>query len=116
MNEEIKTENYISYDEFLKVDITFGTILSAEKIENTDKLLKLIVDFGDNKRQIVSGISQYFPDPQTLVGKQTTFVLNLEPRTIKGHESQGMLFATGDGDNFSLIVPEKNIPNGQKTR
>ena len=104
----------ISYDEFAKVDIRVGTILSAEKIPDTDKLIKLSVDFGnEGTRQIVSGISEYFPDPSVLVGKQTTFVFNLEPRKIKGYESNGMLFAHGSGETFSLIIPEKKVPPGE---
>jgi methionyl-tRNA synthetase len=122
----------ISYDEFAKVEIKAGKILSAEKIPDTDKLLKLIVDFAEQKevideagnkavvpspRQIVSGISMYFPDPQLLVGKICMFVTNLEPRTIKGHESNGMLFAlsTPDG-NFSLLEPNDSIPPGTKAK
>jgi len=104
----------ISFEDFQKVDIRVGEILSAEKIPDTDKLLKLSVDFGkEGIRQIVSGISEYFPDPQTLVGKQTTFVFNLEPRTIKGYESNGMLFAHGNKESFSLLVPEKKVIPGE---
>src|SRR4051812_5569362 len=84
----------ISYEDFAKVEIRAGKILSAEKIPDTDKLLKLSVDFAEPApRQIVSGISLYFPDPQTLVGKTAMFVTNLEPRVIRGYESNGMLFA-----------------------
>jgi methionine--tRNA ligase beta chain len=104
----------ITYDEFEKVDIRIGTIISAEKMEGADKLLILKVDFGDEGiRQIVSGISQYFPEPHTLVGIQTTFVFNLEPRTIRGHESNGMLFAHGEGDTFTLLIPQIKVPPGK---
>jgi methionyl-tRNA synthetase len=108
----------ISYDDFAKVEIKAGKILSAEKIPDTDKLLKLSVDFAEDKpRQIVSGISMYFPDPAVLVGKICMFVTNLEPRMIKGFESNGMLFAlsTTDG-NFSLLEPSSNIPVGTKAK
>ncbi len=108
---------HLSYDDFKKVDIRVGQILSVEEIPETDKLLRLMVDFGEAEpRQLVSGIKQYVVDPQTLVGKKTTFVYNLEPRTIKGHESNGMLFAAsvGEGDDkrFSFIVPETDMPPG----
>ena len=121
----------ISYDDFKKVEIRAGKILSAEKIPDTDKLLKLSVDFAEYKevvkedgtkesvhtpRQIVSGISMYFPDPAVLVGKTCMFVTNLEPRMIRGFESNGMLFAvsTPDGTAFSLLEPATTIPAGTK--
>jgi methionine--tRNA ligase beta chain len=115
----------ISYDDFKKVEIRAGKILSAEKIPDTDKLLKLSVDFGEyvsqtegnmsmpKPRQIVSGISMYFPDPTTLIGKTCMFVTNLEPRTIKGHESNGMLFAVSNSTGgFSLLEPNASIMPG----
>lgn len=110
--------NKISYNDFAKVEIRAGKILSAEKIPDTDKLLKLMVDFAEEKpRQIVSGISAYFPDPATLVGKVCMFVTNLEPRMIKGHESNGMLFALSDENgNFSLLEPNSTIPTGTKAK
>jgi methionine--tRNA ligase beta chain len=109
----------ISYDDFKKVEIRAGKILSAEKIPETDKLLKLSVDFAEKKdgidapRQIVSGISMYFPDPAILVGKTCLFVTNLEPRQIKGFESNGMLFAISTPEGgFSLLEPNGSIPPG----
>lgn len=112
----------ISYEEFKKVEIRAGKILSAEKVPDTDKLIKLIVDFGEKDeqanakpRQIISGISAYFPDPQVLVGKTCMFVTNLEPRIIKGFESNGMLFAVSTGEGgFSLLEPNASIPPGAK--
>lgn len=112
----------ISYEDFKKVEIRAGKILSAEKIPETDKLLKLSVDFaekdeqGNSKpRQIVSGISLYFPDCQVLVGKTCMFVTNLEPRTIKGFESQGMILAVSVPEiGFSLLEPNSSIPPGSK--
>lgn len=122
----------ISYEDFSKVEIKAGKILSAEKIPDTDKLLKLSVDFGQvtvpgigdvpaeikkDVRQIVSGISTYFPDPAVLVGKTCMFVTNLEPRKIKGYESNGMLFALSTDDGkFSLLEPNPGIPEGTKAR
>lgn len=107
----------INYDDFAKVEIKVGKIISAEKIPNTDKLLKLMVDFAEEApRQIVSGIAKYFPDPQTLVGKKTMFVTNLEPRTLRGYESNGMLFAVSSGEAFSLLEPGEDIPVGTKAK
>ena len=128
----------VTYDDFKKVEIRAGRILSAEKIPDTDKLLKLMVDFGETEevkdltqavdvagsiqaknkivpkpRQIVSGISGYFPDPSVLVGKTCMFVTNLEPRNIKGFESNGMLFALStEQGGFSLLEPNNSIPPG----
>ncbi|MCX6716197.1 MAG: hypothetical protein NT077_04275 [Candidatus Taylorbacteria bacterium] len=118
----------ITYEDFKKVEIRAGKIVSAEKIPETDKLLRLVVDFAEKKelvneagekslvpsvRQIVSGISAYFPDPAVLVGKICMFVTNLEPRMIKGFESNGMLFALSDENgNFSTLEPNSSIAPG----
>lgn len=131
----------ITYDDFAKVEVRAGKILSAEKVPETDKLLRLSVDFGfvavpaapvvapavegapvvpapepvRDIRQIVSGIALYFPDPATLVGRKCMFVTNLEPRKIKGLESNGMLFAVSTPDGkFSLLEPNAEIPEGTR--
>ena len=108
----------ISLEEFKKIDIAVGKILSAEKVPETDKLLKLSVDLGEpNPRQIVSGISLYFPDCSVLVGKKCMFVANLEPRTIRGIESQGMILAvSADDGKFSLLEPSGDIPPGARAK
>ncbi len=108
----------INIEDFKKVEIVVGKILGAEKIPDTDKLLKLVVDLGEEKpRQIVSGISLYFPDCSLLVGKKCMFVANLEPRMIRGYESQGMILAVSTEDGkFSLFEPNDTIPVGVKAR
>jgi methionine--tRNA ligase beta chain len=110
----------ITIDDFKKVEIKIGKILSAEKVPETDKLLKLSVDFSEAlPRQIISGIATFFPNPeamQGLIGKKATFVTNLEPRMIKGLESQGMLLALGEGETFSLLVPTKDVAVGSLVR
>jgi tRNA-binding EMAP/Myf-like protein len=124
----------ISIEDFKKVEIVVGKILSASKIPDTDKLLKLMVDFGDYEaglegnagkasstsaagRQIISGIALYFPDCSVLVGKHCMFVANLEPRIIRGLESQGMILAVSTEDGkFSLLEPNNEIPAGTKAR
>lgn len=108
----------ITIDDFKKIDIKVGQILSAEKIPDTDKLLKLSVDMGeDSPRQIVSGISMYFIDPSELVGKKCVFVANLEPRTIRGFESQGMILAVSTEEGkFSLLQPSDGIPVGTSAK
>lgn len=106
-------EPKISIDDFAKVMVRVGTVLSAERVPETDKLLRLMVDVGEEApRQIVSGIAAYVEGPEELVGKQLCFVTNLAPRKIKGLESNGMLFAVGGGDSFSFVVPERPVPPG----
>lgn len=84
----------ISYADFAKLEIKIGTILSVEIVPEADKLLRLMVDVAEeNPRQIVSGIREFFADPQSLVGRQCPFLTNLAPRTIRGLESQGMILA-----------------------
>ncbi len=111
----------ISIDDFKKIDIKIGEILTAEKVPETDKLLKLSVDFGEvTPRQIVSGISAFFPELTELIGKKCAFVANLEPRTIKGLESQGMILAVvsgeGEAQSFSLLLASGGIPPGASAK
>ena len=107
----------ISIDEFKKVEITIGKILAVEIVPDADKLLKLTVDLGEEvPRQIVSGIRTFFEDPQSLVGKLCPFATNLEPRTIRGFESNGMIMAVSDknGNGFSLLQADENISPGSR--
>jgi methionine--tRNA ligase beta chain len=111
----------ISIDDFKKIQIKIGLILSAEKVSDTDKLLKLSVDMGEEKpRQIISGIAFYFPELEKLVGKRVAFLANLEPRVIRGLESQGMILAVsgGEGDNqfFSLLETTENVVPGSEIK
>jgi methionyl-tRNA synthetase len=108
----------INIEDFKKVDLVVGKILSAEKIPDTDKLLKLSVDLGEAvPRQIVSGIALYFPDCSVLVGKKCMFVANLEPRMIRGLESQGMILAVSSEDGkFSLLEPNDEIVPGSRAK
>jgi methionyl-tRNA synthetase len=103
----------ITIDEFSKIEVSIGTVTSAERVPDTDKLLKLLVDFGEagGPRQIISGIAAYAA-PETLVGRQLAFVTNLEPRTIRGLESNGMLFAVGSGETFAFVTPDRPVPPG----
>ena len=108
----------ISFEDFKKIEITLGEILEVEKIPETDKLLKLKIFFGsEDIRQVVSGISAYYLDLSILVGKKAMFVTNLEPRTIKGFESQAMILALSTDDGkFSLLVPTQDLPAGTKAK
>ena len=104
----------INIEDFKKIDIVVGEILSVEKVPETDKLLKLSVNLGETlPRQIVSGIATYFSDCSILVGKKYMFVANLEPRMIRGIESNGMILAISTEDGkFSLLKPNDDIPAG----
>lgn len=115
---KLKPPPEIPYEDFTRVEIKVGKIISAVKILNTDKLLKLNVEFGEEKpRQIVSGIALHFPEPEILVGKQCLFVTNLEPRVIRGEESNGMILALStEGGGFSLLEPNSTIPIGTKVK
>lgn len=104
----------ISIDDFGKIEVRVGTVRSAESVPETDKLLRLMVDFREESgpRQIVSGIAAHVAEPESLVGRQLAFVTNLEPRTIRGLESNGMLFAVGEGESFAFLTPDRDVSPG----
>lgn len=103
----------ITITDFSKVEVKVGTVLLCEVVPDTDKLLRLMIDVGEAEpRQIISGIAAYVPDPSSLVGRQLAFVTNLEPRTLRGLQSDGMLFAVGEGDTFAFMTPDRVVPPG----
>ena len=104
----------ISIEEFSTIEVKVGTVREAERVPDTDKLLRLMVDFGEEggPRQIVSGIAAYMSEPTSLVGRQLAFVTNLATRTIRGIESDGMLFAVGADDSFAFLIPDREVPPG----
>jgi|GEM_PF-32140 len=110
---EVKIEPTISIDDFHKIDIRIGEIKSAERVPDTDKLMRLVVAFGEEERQVVSGIATYFSDPQMLVGKKVAFAYNLAPRVIRGLESKGMILAVHDANGFSLLETQ-GVGSGTK--
>ena len=102
----------ITYDDFKKVEMKVGQVLSAERIEKSEKLLLLSVDFGEeHPRTVVSGISKYFT-PEEITGVTCVFVTNLEARPIMGHESEAMILGVVNGDSFALFNPSSDIPVG----
>ncbi len=108
---------HVLIDDFKKIEIKIGEIVSAEKVEDADKLLKLSVNFGEeNPRQIISGISMYFENPADLVGRKCAFATNLEPRIIRGLESQGMILAVSGDDFFSLLSADKSVVPGSSVK
>ena len=100
----------ISFDEFKKLDIRIGKILSAERIESSNKLLKLQVDFGTEKRQILTGIAKFY-EPESLVGKLCPFIFNLEPKKMGELESEGMILSADDSGPV-LLHPDREIKPG----
>ena len=106
----------ISFEEFMKMDIRTGTILEAEKVPKTKKLLKLKIDTGIDKRTVVSGIAEYFI-PEEIIGRQVCMLVNLAPRNIKGIESQGMILTAEDHDgNLYFISPSALTRNGSEIK
>jgi methionyl-tRNA synthetase len=111
-NEKQETKNEIVFDDFAKIDLKIGTIISAEKVEKADKLLKLEVDLGFEKRTIVSGIALHFK-PEEIVGKQVTVVCNLAPRKMRGIESNGMILMAEDkAGKLHFVNPDNKIDEG----
>ncbi|MDA3790325.1 MAG: hypothetical protein PF503_17760 [Desulfobacula sp.] len=107
----------ISIEDFEKLDIRVGTIVAVSDVENSNKLIKLSVDFGDHVRSILPGIKQERENPKEIEGKQALFVLNLPERKMAGEISQGMLFDIGYADKIKpcLAMPEIAVPNGSRT-
>lgn len=110
----------INFEEFSKVELRAAKILAAERVEGSDKLLKLQLDAGDKdeagspkNRQIVAGIGKMY-DPTLLVGREIIIVANLEPRALMGIESQGMLLAAKDENGPVILMPEKEVPPGSR--
>lgn len=115
---------YVTYEEFKKMDIRLGTIREVEPVPETDKLLRCMIDFNERDeggnvklRQIVSGIHEFYPEYESLVGKQVLYIVNLEPRMIKGFESQGMLMAVDGVDGKPIfLIPEVVVNPGSRVR
>jgi len=105
----------LSYEEFARMDLRIAEVLSAEPVPKANKLLKLQIAIGQEKRQIVAGIAQQYK-PEELVGKKIVVITNLAPATIRGVESKGMLLAVTDGDRIILLVPEKDAASGAKIK
>lgn len=108
--EQIKPN--ISFEDFSKIDLRIGTIISADDLENSNKLIKLVIDIGTEKRQIIAGIKKQYK-VEYLVGKQVAFVANLEPKKIADLDSNGMILAAHDIDGLPVVLfPERITPDG----
>ena len=109
----------IPFSQFADLQIVLGTITEVTIVPEADRLLRLLVDVGEEEpRQVISGIRDYVEDIETLVGMQCPFVINLEPRTIRGYESHGMILAAHHESNFAFLVPSQKdvLPPGTPVR
>ena len=109
-------KDIISFEDFEKIDIRVGTIVSVCEVEKSNKLMKLTVDFGDHTRSILAGIKQERDNPKDIENKQALFILNLPEKKMAGEISQGMLFDIGYADKVTpcLAIPEVPVPNGSR--
>jgi len=109
---QIDMSETINFDDFKKVELRVAKIINAERVEKSDKLVKLEVDLGSEKRQVVAGIGKAYA-PESLIGKAIVVVANLEPRKLMGLESQGVVLAAHDENDLPVIlVPDKDVPSG----
>ena len=106
----------ITIDDFKKLEIKIGRVVSMEKVPNADKLIKFVFDLGDEQRQILAGMADFFDDFSILVGKEMPILVNIEPRTLREYESQGMILAADVDGRPVLLYPEKEIPPGSMVR
>ena len=106
----------VNYEEFSKMDMRVGTVISAENVEKSDKLLKLVIDFGTEQRTLMAGVKKWY-SAESLVGKQIAILFNLEPRKVFGIESQGMILAAEDSaGNVSVLTVDKKLENGAQVK
>jgi methionine--tRNA ligase beta chain len=108
----------VKYDEFAKLDIRVAKILSAERVEGANKLYKLRISLGTEERTLAAGIAPWYPDPAVLVGKSIAVIANLEPRTVRGITSQGMLLAASEDNDQKvvLLTIDGDVAPGSKVR
>ena len=105
----------ITYDDFIKLDIRIGAVTAAEKVQGTDKLIRLEIDLGEGTRQVVAGMALTYT-PEDFIGRQVPILVNLEPRKLRGIESQGMILAADVGGKPIMLIPEREVPPGSAVR
>lgn len=104
----------VDFSDFQKLDIRIGRVISAERVEGAARLLKLIVDFGQYRKQSIAGLGHIY-NPEDFIGKQFAFVVNLKPKRIRGIASECMMLAAVvDENNVTPLIPEKDVPDGCK--
>ncbi|MBN1254909.1 MAG: methionine--tRNA ligase subunit beta [Deltaproteobacteria bacterium] len=105
----------VTFDDFTKLDIRIGTVTAADKVEGADKLIRLELDLGGESRQVVAGMAPAYT-PEEFIGRQVPILVNLEPRKLRGIESQGMILAADVDGKPVMIIPDKEVPPGSKVR
>ena len=106
----------ITIDDFRKLEIKIGKVVSVERVPDADKLLKFVFDLGNEKRQIMAGMAEFFKHPETLIGQEMPILMSIEPKVFKGYESHGMIIAADVNGYPVLLHPEKDIPAGSIVR
>jgi methionine--tRNA ligase beta chain len=109
---EVKDKNMSILEDFKKLEIRIGKVISAEKVPDTDKLIKFVFDFGNERKQVMAGMAEFFNDPSVLVGKEMPVLVNIEQRKLRGYDSQGMIIAADVNGRPILLYPEEEIPPG----
>jgi len=105
----------ITFDDFMKLDIRIGTVTAAEKVQGADKLIRLELNMGGETRQVVAGMAHTYA-PEAFMGKQVPILVNLEPRKLRGIESQGMILAVDVGGKPIMLIPDREVPSGSTVR
>ena len=105
----------ITFDDFMRLDIRIGTVKAADKVEGADKLIRLELDCGGEHRQVVAGMAPTYT-PEEFIGKQVPILVNLEPRKLRGVESQGMILAVDVDGKPVMLIPDKEVPSGSLVR
>ena len=105
----------VSFNDFTKLELRIGKVIGADEVADSEKLLKLDVDFGEERKQVISGIAKFY-SPDDLIGKEFVFVTNLEPRNIMGLESQAMILAADVAGEAVCLAPNKEVPPGTNVR
>jgi methionine--tRNA ligase beta chain len=105
----------ITFDDFMKLDIRIGTVRTADKVEGADKLIRLELDLGGEQRHVVAGMAPTYT-PEDFIGKQVPILVNLEPRKLRGIESQGMILAVDVDGKPVMLLPDKEVPPGSVVR
>lgn len=106
----------IQFEDFAKLDIRIGTVIQVERVADADRLLRFTFDIGNEKRQIMASMAPFFDDLQALIGKQMPLLLNIQPRTFRGYESQGMILAADYNSRPVFLLPEEQVPSGAKVK
>ena len=106
----------IALSDFQKLEIRIGKVVSAERVPDADKLIKFVFDLGNEQRQIMAGMAEFFDDPSVFIGKEMPILVNIEHRKLRGYDSQGMIIATDVSGRPVLLHPEEEVPPGSMVK